>query len=213
MEASAPAHAGTSSPSRPSGSPARSGSAGGCCAASISFFFASFVFAYFYLRALDINHNWKIGPVHPAKGLGIAIMALFVVGAVIYRLAAKRPEVDELPAGIDRGRVVAGRGRAAVLRVHDARLRRAPAAATPRCSSAGPRLYAIVALLGALLDRDPGREPVAGAAGGRDRARPRCPRVRSALLRAGIEASSFYWAYFVAIGVARLHHPVPRRDA
>src|SRR6201987_6515539 len=65
----------------------------------ISFFFASFVFAFFYLQALDVNHNWKIGTVHPAKGLGISIMALFVVSAAIYRLASKRPEVDELIGG------------------------------------------------------------------------------------------------------------------
>src|SRR5579884_3037858 len=67
---------------------------------SISFFFASFVFAFFYLQALDVNHNWKIGTVQPAKGLGISIMALFVAGAVIYRLAAKRNEVDELIGGV-----------------------------------------------------------------------------------------------------------------
>jgi heme/copper-type cytochrome/quinol oxidase subunit 3 len=67
---------------------------------AISFFFASFVFAFFYLKALDVNHSWKIGTVQPAKGLGISIMALIVVGAVIYRLAAKRPEVDVAAAGV-----------------------------------------------------------------------------------------------------------------
>src|SRR5438270_510159 len=66
---------------------------------AISFFFASLLFAYFYLRALDLGHTWTIGPVHPSKGLGAAIMALFVIGAVIYRLAAKRPP-DVLAAGI-----------------------------------------------------------------------------------------------------------------
>ena len=40
---------------------------------SISFFFASFLFAFFYLDALDVNHNWTIGPVHPSEGLGVAI--------------------------------------------------------------------------------------------------------------------------------------------
>ena len=27
----------------------------------ISFFFASFLFAFFYLKALDVNHSWKVG--------------------------------------------------------------------------------------------------------------------------------------------------------
>ena len=35
---------------------------------SISFFFASFVFAFFYLQALDVNHNWKIGARPAGKG-------------------------------------------------------------------------------------------------------------------------------------------------
>src|ERR1700759_1250238 len=66
---------------------------------SISFFFASFLFAFFYLDSLDVNHSWTIGPVHPSQGLGVAMMGLFLVGAVIYRLAANRP-ADVLPAGI-----------------------------------------------------------------------------------------------------------------
>ncbi len=57
------------------------------------------MFAYFYLRSLNENHNWMIGAVHPSKGLGRRCMALFVVGAVIYRLAAKGP-IDVLPAGM-----------------------------------------------------------------------------------------------------------------
>src|SRR6516225_7969636 len=66
---------------------------------SITFFFASFLFAYFYLRALDVNHNWTIGPVHPSQGLGVAVMALFVIGAVVYRLTVTRTEVDLLTGG------------------------------------------------------------------------------------------------------------------
>lgn len=99
MEASAPAHRNIE-PEPPEWQPRAIWVGGRLLCGSISFFFASFVFAFFYLQALDVNHNWKIGTVLPAKGLGISIMALFVVGAVIYRLAAKRPEVDELAAGI-----------------------------------------------------------------------------------------------------------------
>lgn len=164
---------------------------------SISFFFASFLFAYFYLDALDVNHNWKIGPVHPSEGLGVAVMALFVVGAVVYRLATMREEVDEIAAGaiaivfsllaialqffeyttLDFG--AASGGYAAVFIGWTA-------------------MYAIVALLGIYWIetqvanlwrvRREGPRPVEIPAGEEE------------LLRAGIEASSFYWGYFVAIG-------------
>src|SRR5436305_2426367 len=60
-------------------------------AGSITFFFISFVFAYFYLRSLDLNHNWKIGHVDPSIGLGIAIIVALVLSAVLLRLGARQP--------------------------------------------------------------------------------------------------------------------------
>src|SRR5215472_11883080 len=67
---------------------------------TISFFFAAFVFAFFYLKALDVNRSWKIGHVVPDGGFGIAIAALFLFSAVIYRLAARRPAGDSMAAGM-----------------------------------------------------------------------------------------------------------------
>src|SRR5271166_2789454 len=96
--ASAPTHAGVEA-EPPQWQPRAIWMGGRLLCGSISFFFASFVFAYFYLDALDVNGNWKIPPVHVSKGLGVSIMALFVAGAVIYRLAAKRPEIDVLAGG------------------------------------------------------------------------------------------------------------------
>src|SRR5437660_7294542 len=70
-------------------------------AGSITFFFISFVFAYFYLRSLDLNRNWRIGPhVHPSIGLGIGITASLVLSALLLRLVARRPlEFFPLAAG------------------------------------------------------------------------------------------------------------------
>lgn len=65
----------------------------------ITFFFISFVFAYFYLRSLDLNRNWRIGPhVHPSIGLGIGIIVSLLVSAALLRVAARRP-LAELPTG------------------------------------------------------------------------------------------------------------------
>src|SRR5690349_3429957 len=56
-----------------------------------SFFFLAFVFAYFYLRSLDVNKSWQIGSVNPALGWGVAIAVVLVASAVLMRLAATRP--------------------------------------------------------------------------------------------------------------------------
>ena len=65
----------------------------------ISFFFLAFLFAYFYLRALNINHQWRPGAVNPSLGLGTSIMAVLLLSAVIFRLGTKRV-ADTLSSGI-----------------------------------------------------------------------------------------------------------------
>lgn len=65
-------------------------------AGSATFFFISFVFAYFYLRSLDMNRNWKIGHVSPPMGLGVAIVVLLIVSAVALWVAARR-SLESLP--------------------------------------------------------------------------------------------------------------------
>jgi heme/copper-type cytochrome/quinol oxidase subunit 3 len=57
-----------------------------------SFFFLAFLFAYFYLRSLDLNHDWKIGHnVNPPLGLGLAIVVVLVLSAALMRTASTRP--------------------------------------------------------------------------------------------------------------------------
>jgi heme/copper-type cytochrome/quinol oxidase subunit 3 len=59
-----------------------------------SFFFLAFLFAYFYLRSLDLNHDWKIGHnINPSMGLGVLIVVVLVLSAALLRLASSRPEL------------------------------------------------------------------------------------------------------------------------
>ena len=199
MEASAPA-APHIEPEPPEWQPRAIWVGGRLLCGAISFFFASFLFAFFYLKALDVNHNWKIGTVVPDGGIGVAIVALFVFSAVIYRLAARRP-IRRLDGGRDRRRRHGARcGGAPVHRVRGPRLRRLPAAAMPRCSSAGRRRTRSWRWWGCTGSRS--RWQACGGCGERAGcARPKCPPVRPRCSAAGIEASSFYWAFFVAIGV------------
>jgi heme/copper-type cytochrome/quinol oxidase subunit 3 len=165
-----------------------------------AFFFAAFLFAYFYLDALNVNHHWKIGPVHPSQGLGATIVALFLLSAVVFRLAARRPYVV-LSAGVVS--IVLALV-AVALQFYEYTTLDFGAASGGYASVffGWTALYAIVALAGvywletqtASLWRT--RQQGIGRA-----VREGVPAHDADLLQAGIEASSFYWAYFVAIGV------------
>jgi cytochrome c oxidase subunit 3 len=65
--------------------------AGRLLCGSAAFFFVSFVFAYFYLRSLNVNKSWKVGAVNPSIGLGIAIVVALVISAALLYRAAERP--------------------------------------------------------------------------------------------------------------------------
>jgi heme/copper-type cytochrome/quinol oxidase subunit 3 len=166
---------------------------------AISFFFASFLFAFFYLKALDVNKSWKIGTVTPDGGIGIAIAALFLFSAVIYRLAARRPAGDSMAAGM----IAVLMGLAAVVLqfieyiVLDFGASQGGYAAVFFGWTA---TYAVVALMGLYWIE----VQVASLWRVRREGKMReteVPTSETALLLAGIEASSFYWAFFVAIGV------------
>jgi len=200
MEASASAPvAGHIQPEPPEWQPRAIWVGGRLLCGAISFFFASFVFAFFYLKALDVNHNWKIGDVTPDGGIGIAIAALFLFSAVVYRLAARRPAGDSMAAGS----LAVVMGLAAVVLqfieyiVLDFGAAQGGYAAVFFGWTA---TYAVVALMGLYWIEI----QVASLWRVRREGKMRetdVPTSESALLLAGIEASSFYWAYFVAIGV------------
>ncbi len=200
MEASASAPVGGQiQPEPPEWQPRAIWFGGRLLCGAISFFFASFVFAFFYLKALDMNHNWKIGNVTPDGGIGIAVAALFLFSAVIYRLAARRPAGDSMAAGM----IAVAMGVAAVVlqfveyTVLDFGAAQGGYAAVFFGWTA---TYAIVALMGLYWIE----VQVATLWRVRREGKMReteVPTTETALLLAGIEASSFYWAFFVAIGV------------
>jgi len=200
MEASASAPVGRNiEPEPPEWQPRAIWVGGRLLCGAISFFFASFVFAFFYLKALDTNHSWKIGRVVPDGGFGIAIAALFLFSAVIYRLAARRPAGDSMAAGM----IAVLMGVAAVVlqfveyTILDFGASQGGYAAVFFGWTA---TYAIVALMGLYWIEI----QVASLWRVRREGKMReieVPTSESALLLVGIEASSFYWAFFVAIGV------------
>jgi heme/copper-type cytochrome/quinol oxidase subunit 3 len=165
---------------------------------AIAFFFASFVFAFFYLKALDVNHHWKIGHIDPDGGIGVGIATLFVASAVIYRLSARRPTGDAMAGGL----VAIVLGLAAVVlqfveyTVLDFGASQGGYAAVFFGWTA---TYAIVALMGLYWIEIQVATLIRVRRAGAMR-EVQVPTSETALVLAGIEASSFYWAFFVAIG-------------
>jgi heme/copper-type cytochrome/quinol oxidase subunit 3 len=167
----------------------------------ISFFFLAFLFAYFYLRALNTNHQWRPGAVNPSLGLGTSVMAVLLLSAVIFRLGTKRV-ADTLSSGIVA--LVLGLT-SIVLQVIEYTTLGFGAASGGYASVflGWTGFYMVFTLFGLYwIEIQMASLGRARREGGIDRpVREGVPAEDEALLRAGIEACSFYWAFFVAIGV------------
>jgi heme/copper-type cytochrome/quinol oxidase subunit 3 len=198
MEASAPT-ANHIEPEPPQWQPRALWFGGRLLCGAISFFFASFLFAFFYLKALDLNHNWKIGHVVPDGGIGIAVMALFLFSAVIYRLASRRQAGDAIAAGM----IAVAMGVIAVaLQFYEYTVLDFGAASGGYAAVffGWTATYAIVALMGLYWVQVQVASLWRVQREGTTR-ETEVPTSEAAVLTAGIEASSFYWAFFAAIGV------------
>jgi heme/copper-type cytochrome/quinol oxidase subunit 3 len=169
---------------------------------SITFFFIAFLFAYFYLLALNTNGHFRIGSTQPPIGLGTAIAGLLLIGAIVYRLAARRPFLDVLPAGIVALLCTLA---AVALQFYEYTTLGFGAASGGYAAVffGWTAWYSVLALVGAYWIEVQVASLVRERLGANDRRAPRedMPFDDEQLLRAGIEASSFYWAYFVSIGL------------
>jgi heme/copper-type cytochrome/quinol oxidase subunit 3 len=86
-----PAPAGTEIPPEPPDVGARALSvAARLLAGATTFFFLSFVFAYFYLRSLNQQHAWRPAHINPDQGLGGAMIACLVLSALLTLVAGRR---------------------------------------------------------------------------------------------------------------------------
>lgn len=66
-------------------------------ASALAFVFVAFVFAFFYLKAVNSFGNWRPGHVKPSQGYGIAIL-LCVVGTTVSFELARRMRARPGPA-------------------------------------------------------------------------------------------------------------------
>lgn len=189
--------------------------AGHLLASATAFFFLAFVFAYFYLRSLNNDNLWRPKHVDPSLALGTVVMALVVASAVLVRLGL----VDHRAGRRSRWRLEGMLGLAAgvaaiVVQVIEWTTNGfGPADGGFASVYIGWTAFNVLFVAGALFwlenlvatairyrdvssgvpapghaSGDPGRE-------GHDIADP------LSLVRPGIEALSFYWAFLAGLGV------------
>ncbi|MGN6167324.1 MAG: hypothetical protein ACTHQQ_04020, partial [Solirubrobacteraceae bacterium] len=168
---------------------------------AVSFFFISFIFAFFYLKSLDLNSSWRIGPnVHPSIGLGVAVVLALIVSAALMWLASTRPATS-LPLG--GGALVLALAAVVFQCISYANLGFGPASGAYATVYIGwtatftvLMLFCIywietqVATIWRLRREGVQRAVEAGV-----------PAPDTVLADAGIRACSFFWTYYVAIGV------------
>jgi heme/copper-type cytochrome/quinol oxidase subunit 3 len=163
-----------------------------------AFFFISFLFAYFYLRSLDLNRDWKIGHVDPPVGLGVAVLVVLLASAALMRVAAQRPELT----------VRAGAG-ALVLALVSIALQAIAWSTLGFGGASGgfasvyigwTIFYSVFTLMSAYwIETQVATDWRRGRAG----VGPTAADVLTGdrVHRAGLEACSFFWSFYVAIGV------------
>src|ERR1700704_6765768 len=59
-------------------------------AGATTFFFLAFIFAYFYLRSLNVEHLWRHGHIDPNQALGAAMIACVVLSALLTVIAGRQ---------------------------------------------------------------------------------------------------------------------------
>ena len=86
--------------------------------AALAFFFVAFLFAFFYLRALNTNGLWGGGKpghhVHPALTVGIIVLVCVLAGVALVRLVVVELRGQARPLWRPAGMVALALGLAAV---------------------------------------------------------------------------------------------------
>ena len=59
-------------------------------AGATTFFFLAYIFAYFYLRSLNVEHLWRPRHIGPDQGLGAAMIACVVLSAVLTIISGRQ---------------------------------------------------------------------------------------------------------------------------
>ena len=165
------------------------------------FFFLAFLFAYFYLRSVNIEHMWHPAHVNPKQGLGAAFIASIVLSALLAVVAGRQMKAGSRSwLGPAFGAV--GLGLVAVILqcVEYTTQHFGPtdgAYASVFCTWSG---FYLIAVLGAMYWLE---TQVATELRARSQPAARDGDIRDPdrLIAPGLDAAVFYWAFLAGIGI------------
>ena len=200
MEASAPLHP-RIEPEPPEWQPRALWAGARLICGAVAFFFVSFVFAYFYLRSLNLNHAWKLGRhVNPSIGLGVAIVVVLIISAALMWMASTRP-ATALPLAA--GALALALAAVVLQCIEYSVLGFGPANGSYASVFIGwTATYTVFLLIGIYSIETQVASIWRLRRGAVQRATAEgVPASDTILADAGIKACSFYWSFFVGIGV------------
>lgn len=200
MEASAPVHP-RIEPEPPEWQPRVLWIGARLLCGAASFFFISFIFAFFYLKSLDVNRAWKLGRhVSPSIGLGVAIVLVLIISGVLLWMASRRPGAS---LALGAGAVVLALAAVVLQCIQYANLGFGPANGAYASVYIGWTatftvlmlfcIYWIETQVASMWRLSRGEVTRAVEAG--------VPAPDAVLADAGLRACSFFWTFYVAIGV------------
>ena len=184
-------------------------------ASATAFFFLAFIFAYFYLRSLNNAHLWKPKHVNPSLTLGTLVMALTVGSALLVRLGLLDHRAGRRAQWRLKGVAALAVGLVAVVLqfVEWTSASFGPADGGYASVFIGWTAFNVLFVLGTLLwlenllatayryRKIPSGAPAPGEASG-DPGRPGHDIADPlSLVRAGLEALSYYWGFLAGLGV------------
>src|SRR6478735_3115450 len=184
-------------------------------AGATAFFFISFVFAYFYLRSLNNAGMWKPQGIDASIGWGTAIVACYVLSAILVRLGladerAARDSAWRLKGAVALGLGVVGLVLQVLAWTHEGF---GPADGGFASVYFGWTAFIFLFVLGTLLwlettlamsfrySRVEGGTPAPGEASGDPHREAHDIRDPLSLVRAELVGLSFYWTFLAAIAV------------
>jgi heme/copper-type cytochrome/quinol oxidase subunit 3 len=170
-------------------------------AGATTFFFLAFIFAYFYLRSLNVEHLWRHGHVDPNQALGAAMIACVVLSALLAITGGRMMKSGSRGwVGAVAGAVVLGLAAVALQCVEYTRQRFGPtdgAYASVFCAWTAMYLIAVLATMywletQAATELRARRKP---ALADGDISNP------DRLIAPSLAAAVYYWGFLAAIGV------------
>ena len=175
-------------------------------AGATTFFFMSFVFAYFYLRSLNIEGGWRAPHIKPDQALGAAFVACLVLSAIAHVGAERQQRSRSEWVGLATASLVLGLAAIVVQCIEFTVQDFGPTDGAYASVFCGWLAFYLLFVLGTMYwleiqlatELRERRKPTATARPGAGVTEYEDP---DQLLPRGIAASTFYWSFLVGIGV------------